>query len=89
MFTVGAVLVLGMALIIVLIFRYLDRGNRSLEKVKRFTGRLREELASIELNQWASHVEEIQTRIDQYDLALKQLVEMTNQAEQNIKGTDD
>ena len=120
MFTVGDVLVLSMALIIVLIFRYLDRGNRSLEKVKRFTGRVREELAAVaeekaqqlkdlainvgvhqqsvveaikqleasadELNQRASHVEEIQIRIDQYDLALKQLVEMTNQAEQNIKG---
>ena len=119
-FTLGDALVLSVALIVVLIFRFLDRGNRSLEKVKRFTGRAQQELLAIaeeqtqqlrdlainvevhqqsavkaidqleaaaeDLNKRTSYVEEIERRIDQYDLALKQLVDMTNTVDQNIKG---
>ncbi len=120
MFTLGDLLVLGVAVIVVLIFRRLDRNNRSLEKVKRYGDRVQQDLTGIaeeksqqlkdisigvevhqqsarkaieqleasaeELNQRARHIDEIQHRIDQYDLALKQLVEMTNKAEGNIKG---
>ncbi len=120
MFTLGDLLVLSVVVILIFIFRHLDRNNRSLEKVKRFTDRLQGELAEIaeeksqqlkdisigvdvhqqsarraierleasaeELNEKAANIDEIQHRIDQYDLAIKQLVEMTNRAEVNIKG---
>ncbi|MDR1748681.1 MAG: hypothetical protein LBR47_06450, partial [Spirochaetaceae bacterium] len=36
-FDVGDILTLGITLLLVILFRYLDRNNRSLEKVKKFT----------------------------------------------------
>jgi uncharacterized protein YoxC len=120
MFTLGDLLVLSVVVIVIFIFRHLDRNNRSLDKVKRFTDRIQGELAAIaeeksqqlkdisigvdvhqqsarraieqleasaeELNAKSAYIDEIQQRIDQYDLALKQLVEMTGRAEANIKG---
>lgn len=121
-FALGDILVLSVSVLIIFIFRYLDRGNRSLEKAKQFIIRAQENLTNIveekaqqlkdlainieiyqqsarqaieqleasaeDLHQRTSHVDDIQNRIDQYDLALKQLVDMTNQAEQNIKGIE-
>jgi DNA repair exonuclease SbcCD ATPase subunit len=120
MFTLGDLLVLSVVVLVIFIFRHLDRNNRSLDKVKRFTDRIQGELAAIaeeksqqlrdisigvdvhqqsarraieqleasaeELNAKSAYIEEIQQRIGQYDLALKQLVEMTGRAEANIKG---
>ncbi len=122
-FALGDLLVLGVVLIVICIFRYIDRGNRSLEKVRNFVDRAGENLARIaedkaqqlkdlainveihqqsamkaieqieisaeELGKRTSYIEEIQSRINQYDLALRQLVDMTNQAERNIKGIQD
>lgn len=120
MITLGDVLVLSVAVLLVLIFRHIDRNNRSLEKVKRLSDRIQQDLAAIaeersrqlqdisigvevhqqsarraieqleasaeELNAKVADIDEIGRRIDQYDLALKQLVEMTGRAEANIKG---
>ncbi len=46
MFTMGNLLTLGLVLVILIVFRQLDRNNRSLDKVRKYGERLREELGS-------------------------------------------
>lgn len=43
-FTAGNILTLAICLLLVLLFRQLDRNNRSLEKVRKFTDKLKDEL---------------------------------------------
>lgn len=45
LFTTGNLITLGIVLIVLLIYRQLDRDNRSLEKVKKYAERLRDELS--------------------------------------------
>ncbi len=45
LFTTGNLITLGIVLVVLLIYRQLDRDNRSLEKVKKYAERLRDELA--------------------------------------------
>ncbi len=46
LFTTGNLIVLGLVLVILLVYRQLDRDNRSLEKVKKFADRQRDELTA-------------------------------------------
>jgi len=46
MFDLGNLLAIGITLILLLAYRILDRDNRSLEKVKKYADRLRDELAA-------------------------------------------
>ena len=46
MFDLGNLVAIGITLIILLAYRILDRDNRSLEKVKKYADKLREELSS-------------------------------------------
>ncbi|MEW5817013.1 MAG: hypothetical protein AB1798_16660, partial [Spirochaetota bacterium] len=43
-FSVGNILTLGLVIIILAVFRQLDRNNRSLEKVKKYSDKIKEEL---------------------------------------------
>lgn len=45
LFTTGNLITLGIVAVVLLVYRQLDRDNRSLEKVKKFADRLRDELA--------------------------------------------
>ena len=44
-FSFGNLLSIVIVLIILIIYRQIDRNNRSLEKVKRFSDRMKDELA--------------------------------------------
>lgn len=46
LFTTGDFITLGIVLVVLLVYRQLDRDNRSLEKVKRFADRIRDELSA-------------------------------------------
>jgi DNA repair exonuclease SbcCD ATPase subunit len=45
-FTMGNLVTLGIVLVVLLVYRQLDRDNRSLEKVKKFADRQRDELSA-------------------------------------------
>jgi chromosome segregation ATPase len=46
LFTTGNLITLGIVLVVLLVYRQLDRDNRSLEKVKKFADRQRDELSA-------------------------------------------
>jgi len=117
-FTIGDFIVLGLVVCALVIFRRLDRNNRSLEKVKRFSdkaiediqaitdekeARLRDMAIEVEVHQQAGRkivehlrvaedglaektqaMEELRLRMDAYNAALGELVNMTQKAEENI-----
>ncbi len=116
--TVGYLIVIGIVLIILAVYRQLDKNNRSLEKVKRYADKVQGDLdgivsqkamelrdMSIEvgvhqmaakevlkriqgieegLSTRAAQIEEIGTRINDYDGVLEELVQMTRRVEENI-----
>jgi len=45
LFTTGNLITLGIVLVVLLVYRQLDRDNRSLEKVKKYADRLKDELS--------------------------------------------
>ncbi len=118
MVLIDYLVVTGIVLVILLVYRQLDRNNRSLEKVKRLGDKLMADLDAItqekvvllkdmaidvEVHQQAgkmaierlavaeenlanksSGMEDLSTRIESYDTALRELVTMTQKAEENI-----
>jgi chromosome segregation ATPase len=46
LFSIGNIITLGIVLVILFVYRQLDRDNRSLEKVKKYADRLRDELSA-------------------------------------------
>ncbi len=126
MFTPGNILTIGICLLLVILFRQMDKSNRSIEKVKKFGDKLkndldifikertaqlndasvglevqqtkavaavrrldsiREELSTKEeaLLERTQAVNGIEKRIAEYDHTLKQLMDMTRQAEINLE----
>lgn len=117
-FTIGDIIVLLIVVVILAVYRQMDRNNRSLEKVKRFVERVQGEMDEIvaekvtmlkdigievdvhqkaakevlkriqsiedDLNSRTGSLEEIGTRLTEYEHVLNQLVEMTQRTEENI-----
>lgn len=117
-FTIGDIIVLLVVVVILAVYRQMDRNNRSLEKVKRFVERVQGEMDEIvaekvtmlkdigievdvhqkaakevlkriqtiedDLNSRTGSLEEIGTRLSEYENVLNQLVEMTQRTEENI-----
>jgi len=46
LFTAGNLITLGIVLVVLIVYRQLDRDNRSLEKVKKYAERLKDELSA-------------------------------------------
>ena len=122
-FTIGDIIVLLVVVVILAVYRQMDRNNRSLDKVKRFVERVQGEMDEIvaekvtmlkdigievdvhqkaakevlkriyaveeELNSRTGSLEEIGTRLTEYEQALNQLVEMTRRTEDNIERVRD
>lgn len=121
--TVGYLIVIGIVLVILAVYRQLDRNNRSLEKVKRYADKVQGDLDGIvsqkamelrdmsievdvhqkaakevlkriqgieeSLNTRAGQIEQIGSRINDYDGALEELVQMTRRVEENISRIKD
>jgi len=117
-FSAGNVIVLLIVLIVLAVYRQLDRNNRSLEKVKRYAEKVQGDLDAIVeqkstaikdmgielevhqkaarevlkriqtledgLSKRAGQIENIGSRIGDYDTALDELLKMTERAEENI-----
>lgn len=118
MFTIGNAIVLGVVVVILAVYRQLDMNNRSLEKVRRYSDKAREDLDRIvaqkateirdmsvevdvhqksavevlkrlsaseqNLNSRSEQFESFSRRIQEYDSALHELLDMTKRAEENI-----
>jgi chromosome segregation ATPase len=123
MITVGNLIVIGVVLVILAVYRQMDRNNRSLEKVRRYADKIqidldgivaqkaqelrdmsievdvhqktaREVLKRIQstedgLSDRASQIDQINVRINDYDGALDELVQMTRRVEENINRIKD
>ncbi len=121
--TVGYLIVIGIVLVILAVYRQLDKNNRSLEKVKRYADKVQGDLDGIvsqkamelrdmsievdvhqkaarevlkriqgieeSLNTRAAQIEQIGSRINDYDGALEELVQMTRRVEENISRIKD
>jgi len=117
--TIGNIITLLIVILVLVVYRQLDRNNRSLDKVKRFSDKVRDQLSefveskttelknlSIELDvhqrtakEIVKHIsnvedgigdrakgfEKLSTRMNEYDQALADLVQMTGRVEENLK----
>ncbi len=118
-FSIGNIFTILIVLLILLIYRQIDKGNRSLEKVKKYSDRVVKNLSdfidektseiknlSIEiqvnlktgkellnrirevesrLKEKGSSISAIEAKISGYDVALKELVDMTGRVDENLK----
>ncbi len=125
-FTAGDVIMLLVVLAALFVFRQLDRGNRSLDKVKRYSDRVMQTLSTFvdgksseikdlaievqvslkqgkellrtvrevqdeltarsrDLDDRSSEIEAIRSRIDGYDSALAELVNMSERVDDNLR----
>lgn len=126
MFTLGNVITLALCVALVLVFRQIDANNKSIDKVKKFTDKLKEDLdryfkgrndalkeAAVDLDVKQTHaiasvkrleefesnfttraaemeeriasLTDVEKRIDNYDTIIKNLIEMTSRAEDNLQ----
>ncbi len=118
-FSIGNIITILVVLLILLIYRQIDKGNRSLEKVKKYSDRVVKNLSdfidektseiknlSIEiqvnlktgkellnkirevesrLKEKGNNISIIEGKISTYDVALKELVDMTGRVDENLK----
>jgi DNA repair exonuclease SbcCD ATPase subunit len=63
LFDVGNLITLGIVVLVLILFRLMDRGNRSLDKVRKYTDRCKEDIAS--------YIEEKSAAIKNYGIALE------------------
>lgn len=123
---IGNIITLGLCVALVLIFRQMDANNKSIDKVKRFSEKLKEDLdayfenrsqdlqkAAIDLDTKQTQaiasvkrlqkfeedfavrsketedrinaLSEVETRIDGYDSIIKDLIDKTGRAEENLQ----
>ena len=117
--SIGNIITLLIVILVLVVYRQLDRNNRSLDKVKRFADKVKDQLSefvdskttelknlSIELDvhqrtakEIVKHISNVETgigdrakgfeklsaRMNEYDRALADLVQMTGHVEENLK----
>ncbi len=84
-FSVGDLIVLCVVLLILIIFRSLDRNNRSIEKLKRFSDKLSENLAAM-VEEKTKQLKEISTALATDLRAGKELLGQVQGMEQGLEG---
>lgn len=126
MFTFGNVITLALCVALILVFRQIDANNKSIDKVKKFTDKLKTDLdvyfkgrndalkeAAVDLDVKQTHaiasvkrledfeanfvtrskemeqringLSEVEKRIQGYDTIIKDLIQMTSRAEENLQ----
>ncbi|ULQ60551.1 hypothetical protein K7I13_04475 [Brucepastera parasyntrophica] len=78
-FTLGNIITLCICLVMVLIFRQLDKNNRSMEKLKKFGEKLKEELAA--------YSDQKKAKLDESAIDLKTMMDRANAAAASLKDT--
>ncbi len=80
MFDLGNLVAIGITLILLLIYRVLDRDNRSLEKVKRYADKLRDDMAAY-ADQRAEDLKAYAIDLDVHQQAAKEVLRRVQAAE--------
>lgn len=84
MFTVGNLITLLISIIIIFVFRYLDKDNRSLEKIKRFTDKLMAEIDEYAAKR-EKDVKTYAAELDAYKMSAKEVLRQVMETQKNLE----
>lgn len=82
-FNGGDVIVLSIVVIILFVYRQLDKNNRSLERVKRFADQAQNQLAEV-TEQQTTHLKDIAIEVDVHQQAVRAVFQRLKEAEQDF-----
>jgi len=85
MFDPGNLITLAIVAIVLAAYRFLDRDNRSLEKVKKFTDRIREDLSTY-VDQKSEDLKSYGIELDVRSKAAKEVLKRVKEAEEAFTG---
>jgi len=83
MFDAGNLITLGVVLVILIAYRILDRDNRSLEKVKKYTDRLKDELDAMATER-AQALKGYAIEVDTHKKSAKEVLRQVQEAETDL-----
>jgi chromosome segregation ATPase len=83
-FTAGNLITLAVVLLVLVIFRQLDRGNRSLEKLRKYTDKLEEELSGF-VEQRSTDIKDFAIELDVQQKAAKEILKRIQSVEDSLK----
>lgn len=83
-FTVGNLLVIGIVLVILAIFRQLDRNSKTLDKVRRYAEKAREELDRVVLER-VQNLKDLAIELDIHQKAGKEILKRIQTIEEGIQ----
>ena len=83
MFDLGNLVAIGITLIMILVYRVLDRDNRSLEKVKKYADKLRDDL-SLYADQRADDLKGYAIELDVHQKAAREILRRVQVAEDSL-----
>jgi chromosome segregation ATPase len=84
-FTIGNLLTLGIVILTLVLYRQLDRNNRSVDKARRYGDRLKEDLA-VFVAEKESAVRDYAVELDVQQKAAKELMKRLNSADDELAG---
>ncbi len=82
-FTLGNLLTIGVVLIILIVYRQLDRNNRSLDKVKKFSDKMIEEIDGF-VEQRTTEMKDIAIEVEVHQKAAKEVFKRIKEAEDTL-----
>ena len=83
LFTLGNYITLGLVVVVLLVYRQLDRDNRSLEKVKKYADKLREELSAY-VDKRAEDLQRYAIELDVQQKAAKEVLKRIQGVEEGL-----
>jgi chromosome segregation ATPase len=87
MFSIGDLITLVAVLLILVIFRALDRNNRSLEKLKRFSDKITENLSAL-IEQKTGQVKELSLELQANLITGKEMIARARHVEEQLQGRE-
>lgn len=87
-FDLGNIITMGICILVILIFRQLDKNNRSLEKIKRFSDKVRQELDAF-IDQKGDQLKSYTIELDVHQKAGKQILNRITEIEEGLAGRMD
>lgn len=84
LFDPGNLITLAIVAIVLAVYRFLDRDNRSLEKVKKFTDRIREDLAAY-VDQRSEDLKAYGIELDVRSKAAKEVLKRVKEAQEELE----
>jgi len=88
LFDPGNIITIAIVAIVLAVYRFLDRDNRSLEKVKKFTDRIREDLA-VYVDQRSEDLKSYGIELDVRSKAAKEVLKRVKEAQDELESRSD